>query len=183
MTDLQAFVTEVARIGVDRKPSNIERRLIKVFEEVGELSEAWLNVTCPVNYKQKTLADIREESLDCLIVLLDVALTPMTTTSSLGGLAVSLIGRGEEDSGNLDTVPKNIQGIAKNTSNALTAFRHKNDMGFYGALSKAMVSASRIVFSNFETSEDDPSVERLIQIKLGKWKNFLAVKEAQNEAA
>lgn len=61
----------------ERKIDNVVRRLLKAGEEYGEVCEALLNVTSPNNGKKKTWADVREELMDMLIVVCDVALTPM----------------------------------------------------------------------------------------------------------
>ncbi len=59
-----------------REVENLGRRLIKIVEEVGEASEAYLNVTSPANGKQMTWADVREEFADAVIVAVDCAITP-----------------------------------------------------------------------------------------------------------
>jgi hypothetical protein len=48
-----------------------------MLEEIGELSQAYLNVSSVSNGKQKTWDDVREEVADCLIVALDIAWTRM----------------------------------------------------------------------------------------------------------
>jgi hypothetical protein len=54
---------------------NIERKMMKTMEEVGELSEAVMGVTSSTNYKNKTWEDVLEEAVDVAIMGLDVALT------------------------------------------------------------------------------------------------------------
>ena len=51
------------------------RRITKLGEESGELSEAGLSVTSETNSKNKTFTDCREEAVDSAIVALDIALT------------------------------------------------------------------------------------------------------------
>lgn len=51
------------------------RRVIKVNEESGEVSEAFLSITSDSNGKNKTWEDVREEAVDTAIVALDIALT------------------------------------------------------------------------------------------------------------
>lgn len=63
--------------------SNLHRRTTKLIEELGELSQAWLNVTSSSNSKQKTWNDVREEIADCLIVALDIAWTPLPNESDV----------------------------------------------------------------------------------------------------
>jgi NTP pyrophosphatase (non-canonical NTP hydrolase) len=60
----------------ERNFDNIHRRMIKLMEELGEASEAYLNATSATNGKGKTFADVREELADCVIVAVDLALTP-----------------------------------------------------------------------------------------------------------
>jgi hypothetical protein len=60
-----------------RNYKNLNRRLMKLFEELGEVSEAYLNVTSGFNGKNKTWDDIREEIVDVLIMTVDIALTPL----------------------------------------------------------------------------------------------------------
>lgn len=51
------------------------RRVTKLGEETGEVSEAFLSVTSESNGKNKTWIDVREEAVDSAIVALDIALT------------------------------------------------------------------------------------------------------------
>lgn len=53
----------------------LARRIIKLGEEKGETSEAFLSVTSESNGKNKTWIDVREEAVDSAIVALDIALT------------------------------------------------------------------------------------------------------------
>lgn len=59
----------------DRQTQSIERRLIKLQEEVGELADAYLSYTTPSNPKNKTWRDITEEAVDTAIVAIDIALS------------------------------------------------------------------------------------------------------------
>lgn len=61
----------------NRSVSELSRRIIKLAEEIGELSEAYLSVSSETNYKNKTWSDVREEATDAIIVALDVFLTDM----------------------------------------------------------------------------------------------------------
>jgi len=51
------------------------RRILKIMEELGELSEAYLNASSENNYKNKTYADVREELTDMVILVIDMAAT------------------------------------------------------------------------------------------------------------
>jgi hypothetical protein len=59
----------------DRNVANVHRRTLKLIEELGEVAQAWLNVTSASNGKHKTWHDVREEIADCLIVALDIGWT------------------------------------------------------------------------------------------------------------
>lgn len=64
-------------LGIVREISNkdfsvCDRRLIKLMEEMGEVSEAFLNITSLNNSKNKSWEDVREELVDCFIVGLDI---------------------------------------------------------------------------------------------------------------
>lgn len=59
---------------LDRKHSKFNRRLIKMMEELGELSEAYLYASSEDNnYKGKTYADVREELADMIVMACDLA--------------------------------------------------------------------------------------------------------------
>ena len=58
-----------------RSLPSLARRIIKLNEEAGELSEAFLGSTSKTNRKHKKWADVREEAVDTAIIALDIALT------------------------------------------------------------------------------------------------------------
>lgn len=68
------IIAQVASANPQRCKTSLDRRIIKLIEELGEIAEAFLSVTrvCP---KKKTWADVREEAADVLIVAIDIALT------------------------------------------------------------------------------------------------------------
>lgn len=67
---------EVERVGRKyRNHGNLHRKMMKTMEEVGELSEALMGVTSKTNYKNKTWEDVLEESVDVVLMGLDIALT------------------------------------------------------------------------------------------------------------
>jgi NTP pyrophosphatase (non-canonical NTP hydrolase) len=59
----------------ERSITNLTRRVLKLIEELGETSEAFLGVTSANNHKNKKWDDVSEESADVLIVAIDIALT------------------------------------------------------------------------------------------------------------
>lgn len=72
MKDLVALVREA---NSKRKMKKIERRMLKLTEEVGEAAQAYLSVSSDNNSKNKSWADVREELTDVIIVATDVLLT------------------------------------------------------------------------------------------------------------
>src|ERR1019366_3479816 len=72
---IQYIVDAVEQANPQRNPANLNRRLHKMLEELGELAEAYLNATSKNNLKGKTWADVKEEVVDVLIVAVDIVLT------------------------------------------------------------------------------------------------------------
>ena len=60
-----------------REHSNLIRRIAKSMEELGEVCEAYLNVTSAGNGKGKTWNDVREELVDNFIVATDLLYTKL----------------------------------------------------------------------------------------------------------
>ncbi len=71
------LLTTVRDVNPNRDFVNLIRRTVKLIEELGETAEALLNYTSAANAKGKTVEDIREEMVDCLVVALDMCLTPL----------------------------------------------------------------------------------------------------------
>lgn len=67
----------VVQANPTRDRASLDRRGMKLIEELGELAEAFLGVTSVTNAKKKTWADVREEAADVLIIAADIALTPL----------------------------------------------------------------------------------------------------------
>lgn len=77
-TGANGFLRAVQAANPGRGFHNMARRLIKLGEELGEASEAYLVATTTAkSRKKKTTADLREELIDLGIVALDCALTRM----------------------------------------------------------------------------------------------------------
>ena len=72
-SDVLNLIYAVGKPG--RRIDNLVRRLAKLMEEVGELSEAMLSVTSENNAKKKKWDDIAIEAIDVLIMATDIALT------------------------------------------------------------------------------------------------------------
>lgn len=72
------FLRAIRDANPGRSFLNLARRIIKIQEEMGEVSEAFLvATTSAVTRKKKTKDDVREELIDVAIVALDCALTRM----------------------------------------------------------------------------------------------------------
>ena len=69
------LVAAIREANLTRHHGNLIRRIMKQMEELGEVAEAYLNVTSFGNGKGKTWADVREEMADQVIVAVDCALT------------------------------------------------------------------------------------------------------------
>ncbi len=54
---------------------NVLRRIVKLNEETGEVSEAYLGATSEANLKGKTWDDVIEELADTIIVAADIVFT------------------------------------------------------------------------------------------------------------
>jgi len=81
--ELIATVIEmVADANANRQRDNLDRRILKFIEELGEIAEAFLECTSLHNRKHKTWADVHEEAADVLIVAIDIALTPLAVLCS-----------------------------------------------------------------------------------------------------
>ena len=69
------LLQEILEANKDRNYENLPRRILKLGEEFGELSEAYLSVTSNNNSKNKNWRDVMEEAVDCAILSLDIVLT------------------------------------------------------------------------------------------------------------
>lgn len=78
------FLIAVQNASKTRAWATTWRAIMKLFEEVGEMSEAYLGSTSQTgNYKNKTPADVREEAVDTAILALHIALTPLPGEENL----------------------------------------------------------------------------------------------------
>ncbi len=93
---LLKIIADIEAANPGRDYGTLPRRILKIGEEVGEISGAFLGVTSEGNYKGKTMADVREEAVDALIVAIDVALTALPNrdkTAMEGMIADGIIER------------------------------------------------------------------------------------------
>ena len=71
------IIDKIRAANPGRSHKNIDRRCLKLCEEVGETSQAVLAVTSEDNHKEMTWADVREELTHTIILGFDMLLTPM----------------------------------------------------------------------------------------------------------
>jgi NTP pyrophosphatase (non-canonical NTP hydrolase) len=74
----------VAQANPTRSKPGLERRVTKLLEEIGEVSQAFLSVTSATNDKKKTWSHVCEEAADVLIIAVDIALTVLDDQQRLG---------------------------------------------------------------------------------------------------
>lgn len=80
---MDAIVRNVFESNPSRSHKELNRRLMKLGEEYGEVLEAYLAVSGVNNYKNKSWDDVREEISDVVIVALDIMLTRMPSEDNL----------------------------------------------------------------------------------------------------
>lgn len=162
-----------------RTPQNIRRRLTKILEELGEASEAYLSVSSPHNYKNKSWEDYREEAADTLIVLLDVALTVIDNYPS-AALLPALI---EDAAITVEELYKVHFDVANAVSAADQHLQQGDTMGFHGAIHRGITAASRMCFATLgdEVGDIDETICDIFVKKIEKWNNNLRIyAEADN---
>jgi len=186
MNDLIALVRDA---NPGRHHSNIFRRAVKLMEEAGEVSEAWLNVTSAANSKGKTWDDVREEIADVLIVALDVALTPLPHETNATGLVEAVRGRTEaalsgvflsRDPAQFGRVFAHVGKLIGKIMSAITEAESSEDadgqwmMVRYETLSLAQAAAELAMVCLPDRVEDDFTTRRTgldkeVLRKLAKW--------------
>lgn len=68
-------IADIFEANPHRTYKTLERRTLKLSEEVGEASQAILSITSPANLKKLTKEDYLEEVTDVIIVAMDIMLT------------------------------------------------------------------------------------------------------------
>ena len=70
------ILTDIQKAGAaERSAGNVERRILKATEELGELAEAALSATSASNAKGKSWMDVIDEACDVAIMGIDIAMT------------------------------------------------------------------------------------------------------------
>lgn len=162
----------VRKTNPERDFSTLGRRCVKFLEELGEVSEAWLNVTSPTNGKDKSWDDVREEMADCLIVALDIVFTPVphvqafSASKTLDSFMTSELG-GDEIEELLLSLGQNVSDFyssARDTENStIEIARDFVENAYFLCF---LDSADQ---PHFTIAEKDAQLLTEIKKKIGKW--------------
>ncbi len=169
------YIVETIRdVNPHRTIGNVERRFIKVLEELGEASEAYLSVSSPHNYKSKTWLDFREESIDTMIVLIDIALTDIGGGVNIGYMEGAFeLGRSHHHPRAHATLARNFHMISKNVGLAWVAFLDCNHRAFRTAICNAMVAAVELCYTPILEDQDREEIivrtRETFDTKIAKW--------------
>lgn len=176
----QRIVEDIRDANPDRSIDCIRRRLLKILEELGEGSEAYLSITGSSNYKNKTWDDYREEGVDTLIVMVDVALTTLPDSNWPAGAFIELhIQEGQESAVKSFEEMEEVKfEVARAVCSADHYLRQKGaPNGFHGAVARGVKAAARLCFArpprddlNETREEAQERVYRILQKKLAKWR-------------
>lgn len=180
----QVIVNDILLANPDRSEADIHRRLIKVMEELGEASEAYLSRTSEANYKNKSWGDYREESIDTMIVLVDIALTPLLDDNyPAASLLPNMINDGfAKRITSFAEMEDRKFAILKNVALCRKGLKSQSYMGFYGAINKSIRAAADMVYADIPgdtTSNIEETVYRVLKIKLDKWTSRVANKTVE----
>jgi NTP pyrophosphatase (non-canonical NTP hydrolase) len=74
---MDQLIHKIRHANPKRRIKQIERRLLKLGEELGEVNQAYISSTSKNNRKNKTWKDVREELCDVIIIAMDILLTEM----------------------------------------------------------------------------------------------------------
>lgn len=181
LNKFRLIVSEVKEVGSARSSDNLERRLCKLYEELGELSEAYLGVTCPSNLKNKTIDDLREEAIDCMIVALDCALTQVDNSTVVAALLPHVMESELRKPFTVAEVQDAIFKMGESNARAIVALKEKDYPLYFGAINSVVRYATQISFIDrdaFDPKRVD-EIKSVFETKMNKWRKALAIyKEA-----
>lgn len=174
------IVQDIFDANPERSHDCIRRRLLKILEELGEGSEAYLSITGSSNYKNKSWEDYREEGVDTLIVMVDVALTSLPDSNWPAAAFIDLyIDEGRQQAvRDFDEMEAVKFDVARAVCSADYFLRQKDGQnGFYGAVARGVKAAARLCYArpprdDLNESEDEAEerVYKILQKKLDKWR-------------
>lgn len=148
------MIETIANLDVQRTDKNLGRRAIKGLEEIGELSECYLSLTSPANYKNKTWDDFREEAVDILTNVIEVGITLIPDMTWPRMRPVMLIQDQLEDYIGR-TIPVFNLALANPTASGAS---HVVERSFVAAWSLAMYQVN-----------DFDAVQEIFDAKIAKW--------------
>lgn len=182
------LVNKVAAANPSRNADNLYRRLLKVIEEMGETSEAYLSVTSPANYKNKSWLDYREEAVDTLIVLIDISLTQLTNFPPAALIPFNIRLATEHSFDNPAKLEVCKFEVIRAVGAAEQHLRDNKPIAFYGALSRAIQAAADMCFARIPNDHDpkviSSRITELFDKKLQKWisnQNIASTQEPEYE--
>jgi NTP pyrophosphatase (non-canonical NTP hydrolase) len=177
------IISAINEANPGRNRATLHRRIMKLGEEYGEVSEAYLNVTSPHNGKGMSWDDVREEFADLLIVAVDVSLTPLdvpgafTTDQMVENLRREIAQTIDYD--DLDALMLEIMYRLGGLSSAFTSFKANPETGYsqFQRYTRYFVSITASATQMAMPDQKGHSVEALqenlaseISRKLAKWK-------------
>lgn len=183
---MEDLVNMVGRVNPYRSTKNVERRLVKILEELGETSEAYLSVSSSNNYKAKAWLDYREEACDTLIVLIDVGLTPIADNFPAAALLPSSINIATLHTfESAEALMREMFTVSGAVSAAAQHFYDQDSMGFYGAINRGIQAAANLCFATIPEDADpeviNKRVHELFELKLAKWEKNMAMYRATDD--
>lgn len=153
------LMIKIQQVGArNRTEQNLKLRLLKTMEEIGEAAEAYLSVNSQANGKNKTLDDLQEELVDCLIMAVDTALTSQTVKI------------GENSDYPITDIPEAIATMSQMAGTLARGNIQTNQAQTDYAFKQLVAAASWAALSVCGSWD---LVDSIAHVKLEKWKNQL----------
>ncbi len=165
--DFNYIVSLIDEANKTRNETSITRRLLKVKEEIGEISEAYLGISGNNNYKNKTIDDLYEECVDTIIVLIDTAITPCPDCSYTASALIPIFFNDAYYNKEPINTEESIFNMSKNVIGAYEYISKKNYMSFHGSMSRAIQIATKLAYS----LKPHEKFDEVLKMKLQKWYN------------
>lgn len=177
MSNFQAICRDIHDANPERCVEDAPRRFVKYYEELGEMSQAFLSITARNNHRNMTWDDFREEAVDTLILAIDLALTPydddLGQVISSRSIIPSMLNASATVSLNdYAGVEERIMAVGQDISRAFTHFRDENYMSFHGAMARVIQNTADLAFHSLDEksmAETTTEVREILDRKLTKW--------------
>ena len=169
---IDKLIEMVREVNPGRKHSNLNRKLIKVAEEIGEIAEAYLNVTSSFNGKNKTWADVREEIVDVLILAIDISLTPWPTQDTPHNLRTAVFDLGLSNYNDFEDA---FMWLSASSTSAYMERRADSPNQFRNSMRSVFREAVNLAYTPFPDQPDitleelEAALEKEMRRKLDKW--------------